>query len=133
MRLLVHVEQYDVIGILPSQLESLGHLVKAMGVTDAAFVDGTVDGIRRTGLFIRYENLKSFMDRNDGPFIGFSPSKGDDIRDVRFSPDAWLVFGPSMGNFDASFDAWVKIPGGELSSRDAVPIALWETSKWQVQ
>lgn len=133
MRLLVHVEQYDVIGILPSQLESLALVATAMGVTETAFVDGTVDGVRRAFGFTRYGSLKEFMDSQEGPFVAFSPSKGEDLRKADLPSVGWLVFGPAMGALEGTFDAWVKIPGGELSSRDAVPIVLWELSKWQVQ
>jgi hypothetical protein len=134
LKLLVHVEQYDVIGILPSQLESLALLVKSMGVTDAAFIDGTVDGVKRSYGFTRYGSLDDFMAAESGPFIAFSPTEGEDIsRDLLPLDYAWLVFGPSMGRLNGNFDAWVKIPGGELNSRDAVPIALWELSKWRAQ
>lgn len=129
----MHVEQYDVIGILPSQLESLALVATAMGVTETAFVDGTVDGVRRGFGFTRYNSLKEFMRFREGPFVAFSPSKGEDLRKANLPSVGWLVFGPAMGTLDGDFDAWVKIPGGELSSRDAVPIALWELSKWRAQ
>lgn len=132
MKLLVHVEQYDVVGILPSQLESLGLLVKSMGISQAAFIDGTIDGVRRSFGFERYENLESFMTAEQGPMIAFSP-KGRDIRTFELTGDAWLIFGPAMGRLEGTFDHRVMIPGGELNSRDAVPIALWEASKWRAQ
>jgi len=131
VRLLVHVEQYDVVGILPSQLESLALVATAMGVTETAFVDRTLDGVRRKAGFERYGSLQHFMDAHDGPFVGFSPSKGEDLREARIPPSAWLVFGPAMGALEGRFDSWVKVPGGELNSRDAVPIVLWELSKWR--
>jgi len=135
VKLLVHVEQYDVVGILPSQLESLALVAAAMGVTETAFVDGTADGVRRAFGFTRYGSLKEFMDAEDGPFVAFSPNKGEDIREANLRPlnFAWLVFGPAKGFLEGDFDAWVKVPGGELNSRDAVPIVLWELSKWQAQ
>ena len=129
----MHVEQYDVIGILPSQLESLALVATAMGITETAFVDGTADGVLRAFGFIRYGSLEEFLDTEEGPFIAFSPNKGEDLRKADLPSAGWLVFGPAMGTLDGDFDAWVKIPGGELSSRDAVPIVLWELSKWQAQ
>lgn len=132
MKLLVHVEQYDVAGILPSQLESLALLAKAMGVTDTAYIDGTADGVRRAYGFTRYGSIQEFMEKTQGPRLGFSPVKGVDVR-AASAKDAWLCFGPAMGWLEGDYDAWVHIPGGELNSRDAVPIALWEASKWQAQ
>ena len=129
----MHVEQYDVIGILPSQLESLALVATAMGVTETAFVDGTVDGVHRSFGFTRYGSLKDFMDSQEGPFVAFSPNKGEDLREADLPPVSWLVFGPAMGGLGGDFDAWVKVPGGELNSRDVVPIVLWELSKWREQ
>jgi hypothetical protein len=132
VKLLVHVEQYDVLGILPSQLEALALLAKATGVTDTAYIDGTADGVRRAHGFARYGSIQEFMEKTTGPYLGFSPNKGLDVRTAPFK-NAWLCFGPAMGWLEGNYDAWVHIPGGELSSRDAVPIALWEASKWQEQ
>lgn len=130
--MLVYVEQYDVVGILPSQLESLSLLATAMGVTETAYIDGTADGVRRKFGFTRYGSLEEFMEKTEGPYVGFSPTKGLDIRTTEFE-DSWLCFGPAMGCLEGNYDMWAYIPGGELNSRDAVPIVLWETSKWQAQ
>ena len=137
MRLVVHVEQYDVVGILPSQLESIALLNTAMGVTEAAYIDNTKDGFPHVGGFTRYGSLEEFLDLNDR-LIVFSPTKGEDIRSIKCIPqDTWLMFGPAMGFSSDALDGknimWAKIPGGEINSRDAVPIALWETSRWRVQ
>ena len=133
MKLLVYVEQYDVVGILPSQLESIAHLVTAMGITEAAYIDNTADGFSGIGGFTRYASLAEFIEHEHGPFVAFSPDTGEDIRTLNPPAEAWLVFGPAMGWSDVKFDKWAKIPGGVLNSRDAVPIAVWETSKWRAQ
>lgn len=135
MKVLVHVEQYNVIGILPSQLESLALHNTARGVTDAAYVDGTPDGFRGVGGFTKYDSLKDFLLVEKGPFVAFSPTKGEDIRTIKVPSDAWLIFGPSMGFAPEAFAnvdvTWAKVPGGELNSRDVVPIVIWQL--WQGQ
>lgn len=135
MKVLVHVEQYDVIGILPSQLESLALHNTVRGVTDAAYIDKTPDGFRGVGGFTKYNSLKEFFSVEKGPFVAFSPTKGEDIRTIKIPSDAWLIFGPSMGFSQDAFDGiditWAKVPGGELNSRDIVPITLWQL--WQEQ
>jgi len=95
MKLLVHIEQYDVVGILPSQLESLALHNTARGVTDAVYVDKTRDGFRGVGGFRKVDSLKDFLASEKGPFFAFSPTKGEDIRTVKVPSDAWLIFGPS--------------------------------------
>ena len=136
MKLLVHIEQYDVVGILPSQLESIALLDTAMGVTEAAYLDCTPDGFGGLGQFTRYTSLAEFFAVESGPFVAFSP-EGDDIRTATIAdPDSWLLFGPSMGwgdllnGVDVQF---VSIPGGVMCSRDVVPIAVWELSGWREQ
>jgi hypothetical protein len=135
MKLLIHVEQYDVLGILPSQLESLALHNTARGVTDAVYIDKTRDGFRGVSGFRKVDSLKDFLASEQGPFFAFSPTKGEDIRTVKVPSDAWLLFGPSMGLATDAFNninvTWVKVPGGELNSRDIVPIALWQL--WQEQ
>lgn len=137
MKLLVHIEQYDLVGILPSQLESIALVNAAMGVIQAAYVDNTADGFKGVGGFTRYGSMEDFLAAESGPFVAFSPVEGEDIRTVEIPSDAWLVFGPSMGFNEDSFGSaevtWVKVPGGDMNSRDVVPIALWELSEWQVQ
>jgi hypothetical protein len=136
MKLLVHVEQYNVLGILPSQLESLSLLATAMGVSEAAYVDGTRDGFAGVGGFTRYPTMAAFFENQSGPFVAFSPDEGDDIRRLTVPVDSWLLFGPSMGWGDLLNNhpiTWAKIPGGVLNSRDAAPIAVWELSSWQEQ
>jgi hypothetical protein len=136
VKVAVCVEQYDKVGILPSQLESLALLNTAMGVTDAAFIDGTIDGVKRTHGFTRYGSYADFFAAETGDIIVFTPVGGTDIQSVAPTNDSWLVFGPAMGWGNALDNVIVTkatIPGGELNSRDAVPIALWELSKWQVQ
>lgn len=132
MKLLIHVEQYDVLGILPSQLESLAHLCTAMGITERAFVDGTPDGIRRAHGFTRYSSLEEWRSAiQSAPVYSFTPD-GQDIRKVDWwDPEGWLAFGPSMGWRPTG--TTVSIPGGTMNSRDCVPIALWEVSSWQAQ
>lgn len=136
MKLLVHIEQYDMVGILPSQLESLALLNKAMGVDRAAYVDGTLDGVKGIGEVIRYGSLEDFLAAEDGPYVAFSPDEGEDIRTFEPPSDAWVLFGPSMGWSDqlAGVDVtWAKVPGGVMNSRDVVPIVLWEMSQWRAQ
>lgn len=134
MRLLVHVEQYDVVGILPSQLEPLALLCDAMGVEERAFVDGTLDGVKPIAGFTRYGSLTEWRAAGlRDSVVVFDPT-GSDIRFARPSQDAWMVFGPAMGFAGALANfPRVSIPGGVLSSRDAVPIALWEVSRWRAQ
>jgi hypothetical protein len=136
MNLLVHVEQYDVLGILPSQLESLALLCSAMDVKEKGFIDGTVDGVKRSNGFSRYNNIKQFFNEQSGPYIALCPNKGKDVREISIPNNAWILFGPSMGwnglLDDKELD-FIQIPGGILNSRDAVPIAMWEFSRWQVQ
>jgi tRNA(Leu) C34 or U34 (ribose-2'-O)-methylase TrmL len=133
--LLIHVEQHDVVGVLPSQLESLALLATAMGVGRTAFVDATSDGVRRSAGFERYASLEAWLDQVEGPIIAFTPDGETDIRELRVSDDAWLVFGPSMGlRRDAlgdRVDCWASVPGGVLNSRDAAVIAVWEVSSWR--
>lgn len=133
MKILVHVDQYDVVGILPSQLESIHLLGVAMEATELAFVDNTLDGVKGIGGFTRYSSLTEFFNKNEGPFVVFSPNKGADIRETVLK-DQWMIFGPAKGfNMDDLQNKsiqWVKIPGGEMNSRDVVPIAMWEASKW---
>jgi hypothetical protein len=131
VKLLVHIEQYDVVGILPSQLESLTLLAHAFGITDAAYIDNTDDGFTGIGEWTRYASLEDFLANETGEMIAFSPDSGEDVRTIAPSNDAWLCFGPSMGWSDTPFTKWSHVPGGVLNSRDAVPIVVWETSKWQ--
>lgn len=137
MKVLVHIEQYDVVGVLPSQLESLALLNQAMRVEDAAYVDGTPDGVKNANGFKRYGSLQDFLAHEKGPFIAFSPSGGEDIRKIRIPKHAWLLFGPSMGftrdSFGSTQVTWATVPGGVMNSRDIVPIALWQTSLWQAR
>lgn len=136
MKLLVHVESHDVVGILPSQLESLGLLCTAMGVSEKAYIDHTPDGVRRASGWTRFGNIADFLARHGNePLCVFDPVDGTDIRDMLFEYGTWMVFGPAMGwradDFEDRAVNWAKIPGGVLCSRDVVPIALWETSAWQ--
>jgi hypothetical protein len=133
MKLLVHIEQYDVVGILPSQLESISLLCNSFGITEAAYIDNTIDGFSGIGGFTRYSSISDFLATESGPYVMFSPTEGEDVRTATIPSDAWLMFGPSMGwndiiNFE-DFNTWVKIPVGVLNSRDVVPIALWQL--WQ--
>lgn len=134
MHLLVHVEQYDVLGILPSQLESLALLANAMGIDRRAFIDNTTDGVRRAHGFEGYPTLLEWHGEvKPLEVVAFVAEGGEDIRDLKsLDPDSWLVFGPSMG-WSPSFETAATIPGGTLNSRDAVPIALWEVSAWRAQ
>jgi hypothetical protein len=136
-KLLVYIEQYDVVGILPSQLESLALLNSAMGVAKAAYIDNTADGFKGVGGFSRYGNINEFLSVEKGPFVLFSPTNGEDIRTIQIPDNSWLVFGPSRGfndemlKFENMNVKWARVPGGEMNSRDVVPIVLWEVSKWQ--
>ncbi len=136
MKLLVHVEQYDMVGILPSQLESLALLDTAMGITEAAYIDCTPDGFEHPGGFTKYDSLDAFLTAESGPFVAFAPT-GEDIRTATIgNNDSWLLFGPSMGwadTLDNTSVQWVSIPGGTMNSRDVVPIAIWELSGWREQ
>lgn len=135
MKVAICVEQYNMVGILPSQLESIALLNTAMGITDAAYIDLTPDGFDGVGGFTRYASWVDFFAAETGPFIAFSPDMGEDVRTLD-PVDAWLLFGPSMGWGDLLNDidvTWSHIPGGVMNSRDAVPIAIWETSKWRGQ
>ena len=129
MNLLVHVEQYDVLGILPSQLESLALAANIAGVERCAYIDGTVDGIRRSWGFERYGSLQEFLEDEPGHISLFSSQRGTPLHEYE-ADDTWLVFGGSMGlhvpDYDGHDLSLVNIPGGVLNSRDAVPIALWE-------
>lgn len=139
MKLLIHVDQYDMVGILPSQLESIALLCTAMGIERCAYIDNTLDGFRNRGGFEKFQSLQTFLKQEEGPFVVFTPNEdGEDIRDVPNIPeDSWLIFGPPMGfqaeDFDKVETIRVTIPGGVLNSRDAVPIGVWQYSKWQVQ
>jgi hypothetical protein len=137
VNLLIHAEQYDVVGILPSQLESIRLLAHSLDVERLAYVDGTVDGIARTPGWERYGTIKSWLDQVNEPIIAFTPEESLDIRKLEVPDGAWLAFGPSMGWTSDSFGdkevIWSYIPVAVLNSRDAVPIALWETHKWPVQ
>lgn len=140
MKLLVHIEQYDLVGILPSQLESLSLLCSAMRVSKAAYIDNTLDGFKKVGGFDKYKDLDHFLKTEKGPYVMFTPDGGEDIRDTKIPENAWLVFGPSMGFQKEDFDSInkdeiikVNVPGGVMNSRDVVPIALWQYSQWQEQ
>lgn len=137
MKLLVHVEQYDVVGILPSQLEHILLLAAAMGVSEIACIDGTPDGFAKVGQVKRYASMADFLAEATGQLIAFGPGAGEDVRDLVPDPDAWLMFGPAMGwtidAFDGHQVTWANVPGGVMTSRDVVPIALWETSAWRAQ
>ena len=137
MKFLVHIEQYNVLGILPSQIESLALLKSAMGFEDGAYIDNTLDGFRVRGGLRRFNSLKKFLSQEKGPFVVFCPNEGEDFRKVTIPKDSWLIFGPSMGFKKESFDGveviWAKVPGGAINSRDIVPITLWEQSVWQEQ
>jgi hypothetical protein len=135
MKVVICIEQYDVVGILPSQIESLALLNTAMGVTEAAYVDCTPDGFKHPGGFTKYGSWEAFFATETGPFVAFSPDSGDDLRSHTPPADAWLMFSPSMGwgtILDTVTVSWVQIPGGVMNSRDVVPIALWELSTWRV-
>jgi hypothetical protein len=134
MNLLVHVEQYDVLGILPSQLESLTHVAKMAGISRCAFVDGTADGVKRSFDFERFGSLEGWLEAVQPDHItAFTPTGGRGIENGT-RQDTWLVFGPSMGwdlsVFDGHEVELLQIPGGVMNSRDAVPIALWELGSW---
>ena len=135
--LLLHVEQYDVVGVLPSQLESLALLCSAMGVERRAFVDATDDGVKSAQGFERFPSLDAFLAEEGGPIVAFDPNAETDIRDLSVPDDVWLVFGPAMGLPSYSFGErdveWAAIPGNVLNSRDAIPIAVWEVSSWRAQ
>jgi hypothetical protein len=138
VNLLIHVEQYDVVGILPSQLESLAHVAKMAGVNRCGFVDATADGVRRCFGFERYASIADWREKEEPSSICvFSPGAGMCVTECRPGQDTWLVFGRSMGITMSDFDELavdlVHIPGGDLSSRDAVPIALWEVGSWPAQ
>jgi len=136
MKLAVCVEQYDVVGVLPSQLESIALLNSAMGITEAAFIDCTLDGFPNPGGFSLYNNYADFFSIETGPFIAFSPTSGEDIRTISIPDNSWLVFGPSMGwgnVLDGVTVTYCTVPGGTMNSRDVIPIALWETSSWREQ
>ena len=132
--LLVHVEQYDVLGVLPSQLESIRYLSLAMGGGRLAFVDATLDGVRAPVGWTRYASLADFLHAADAPLVAFDPD-GSSILQRRPSPDAWLLFGPSMGWTGDAFGGHsvdlVSIPGGVLNARDVISIAAWEVSAWR--
>jgi hypothetical protein len=137
MKLLVHIEQYNVVGILPSQLESIMSLCHSLGIMDCAYVDSTPDGIIGIGGFTRYSNIEEFFENESGPYICLSPTEGTDIRTLSPDPDTWLLFGPAMGFQDILNElqthnvTWANIPIGDMNSRDAVPIVLWELSSWR--
>lgn len=131
MNLLVHVEQYDVVGILPSQLESLNLVCTLTGVNKAAYIDNTLDGFPNVAGFTRYGSMDEFNAAETGPKVYFSPNKGTDVRDLTVSDDTWIVFGPSMGWGELEADNWAHVPGDTLNSRDAAAIALWELSQWR--
>lgn len=137
VNLLVHVEQYDVLGILPSQLESLALLTSALGVGRAAFVDGTADGVRRAFGFERYGRLGEWLVGAEGRIVALDPDADLDIRDVTPQDGDWYVFGPAMGFPPESFGGrdvtWARVPVGVLNSRDAVPIVMWEVSPWRAR
>ena len=136
VNLLVHVEQYDVQGILPSQLESLALLARAAGVLRRAFIDRTVDGVRRAHGFERYSSLDEWAEKTQPTdvFVFTSDQCHMELRHLRtVQPDAWLLFGPAMGWTSVPVGAIrVRIPGGVLNSRDCVPIALWQVGTWPV-
>lgn len=140
--LLVHVEQYDVVGILPSQLEPLRLLAASTGAGRLAYVDRTIDGFEPPLGWERYGSLPAFLDDNrDGRFVVFDPRGNTDARSVMADETTWLMFGPAMGwgihGADAFRDAFgvslytARIPGGDLCARDAAVIALWEVGRWR--
>ena len=135
--LLIHVEQYNVIGILPSQLESLALVARAAGIGRTAFIDSTTDGVMRAWGFTRYGSLAAWLRAERPKHISVFTPGGIDVRSARRFDDDWLAFGPAMGFNLPDFLGWehqlVGIPGGVLNSRDAVPIALWEVMTWPGQ
>jgi hypothetical protein len=137
VNLVIHVEQYDVVGILPSQLESLALVCSAMGVDRRVFIDNTADGVLPEWGFIRYGSLEEW-DEAENPQMVYAftpPATGVDIREIDApEADAWCAFGPSMGWRSPLPDdtfMWVSVPGGTMNARDVVPIALWEMSSWR--
>jgi tRNA(Leu) C34 or U34 (ribose-2'-O)-methylase TrmL len=135
--LLVHVEQYDVVGVLPSQLESLALASAGMGIDRRAFVDATLDGVRPGSGFERFTSLDHFLSVEDGPLTAFTPDGETDVRDLKVADDEWMIFGPAMGLPRHTFGdrpvRWASIPVGVLNSRDAAAIAMWEVSSWRAQ
>lgn len=130
LNVVVCIEQYDVLGVLPSQLESLALLATAMNF-NLAYVDGTKDGVFGTGI-PRHGSWEEFFATTEGPYTMMDPN-GEDIREADIK-DGWLCFGPSMGwRGQYEFDKTCSIPGGVLNSRDAIPIAAWELSTWREQ
>lgn len=136
MNVLFHVEQYDVLGVLPSQLEALALVCESAKVGRRAFIDGTVDGVRRGFGFDRYTGLDDFFVQNGtihwSSIYFFTPRRGPDIRTLSNLPDdAWIIFGPAMGwgVIPATWEC-VHLPGFDLSGRDCIPIALWQLGKW---
>src|SRR3990172_133148 len=101
MNLLIHVENYDREGILPSQLDGIRTLAQALGVERFAFVDATVDGYFIGGIWERFPSLSAFLESVDGPLIVFDvPHQGVEstsLKELRPSPESWLLFGQSMG------------------------------------
>jgi len=133
--LLVHVEQYEVLGVLPSQLESIRYLSTAMGGGRLAFVDGTIDGVPVQVGWERFATLADFLAAEGTSRLVVLDPAGDDILDAEAGEGDWLLFGPSMGWATDAFDGYatskVSIPGGVLNARDAIPIAAWEVSAWR--
>ena len=121
-------------GVLPSQLDSIRLLARALGVDRLAFVDGTVDGVFRYNEWERFGSLAEWLDQVEGPIYAFRPSGGSDVRYLKVPEDAWVVFCPAMGFGGSDFVdqevEWASIPvGADLNSRDAIPIALWELAE----
>jgi len=140
MNLLIFVEQYNVVGILPSQLEHLAAVANAAGISRKAFVDGTLDGVPADHAFERYATLQDWLDQVNEPIHILTPVRtgSTDVR-TRQPTEGWLVIGPAFGFPTGAFDGVTQpisrwtIPGPVLSGRDAVVIALWEATGWRAQ
>jgi hypothetical protein len=137
--LLIHVENYDREGILPSQLVSIRLTAHSLGHGRLAFVDATCDGVTRFLGWERFSSLASFLDAEAGPLIvfesaavlqGLNPTPADSAVALLSLQDAWIVIGPAGGLSPAQFKqrdvAWCTIPARIGGGRDAVVIALWE-------
>lgn len=119
------------VGILPSQIDSIRFLARSLGIERLAFVDGTMDGLHEHDQWERFGSFESWLEQVQEPILAFSPGAGRDVRTLDNLPQGtWLVFGPAQGFAGAEFSGrqitWANIPIDILNSRDAVPIALWE-------
>jgi hypothetical protein len=136
MNLLIHLENADRIGILPSQLDEVRIMAKGLGIERLAYIDLTTDGHLFSPEWERFRTLKDWLSQVKEPMVVFETEnvprsaniEAVSVEKLNPSENSWVVFGPSAGFNASQFKdekvTWCYIPTVVMSARDAVPIGI---------